>query len=128
MNTSEHLQHLANLMRAKGLDALVCLELSERVTSQAIIWPVASDVDHAQRNQPTQGAASAALWTRALIVPSSLVAYDQARKILMDNPVYTEAGASCSLAIADVPLTEVTALFQAAQFKFRLVLAVDIRG
>lgn len=136
MNTSEHLQHLSDLMRSNGLDALICLELSERVTSQAIIWPIASELDPAHRNEvpatrsaegdPAPGPSQ--VWTRALVIPSSLVAYDQARQIVIDNPVNAGEGASWTVRLAELPLPEATALFQAAQFKFRLALAVEIRG
>lgn len=136
MNTSEHLQHLSDLMRSNGLDALICLELSERVTSQAIIWPIASELDPAHRNeaQPARSAdgtpapGPSQVWTRALVIPSSLGAYDQARQIVIDHPVNTGEGASWSVRLAELSVPEATALFQAAQFKFRLALAVEIRG
>lgn len=136
MNTSEHLQHLSDLMRSNGLDALICLELSERVTSQAIIWPIASELDPTHRNEglPARSAEGSPapgpsqVWTRALVIPSSLVAYDQARQIVVNHPVNTSEGASWTVRLAELPLPEATALFQAAQFKFRLALAVEIRG
>ena len=50
------------------------------------------------------------------------------RQIVVDHPVNTGEGASWTVRLAELSLPEATALFQAAQFKFRLALAVEIRG
>ena len=136
MSTSDHLQHLADLFRSNGLEALVCLEFSERVTSQLVIWPYASEPNAAHRNpqpprDPGTGApgSTPAPWiTRALVVPSSLAVYDQARRIVLDNPVDTAPGSKLRLLVGNLAPQEAAALFQAAQSKFRLALPVEIHS
>lgn len=136
MTTSDHLQHLATLFRSNGLEALVCLEFSERVTSQLVIWPYASEPDAMLRNSPPPRdphagapAPTPAPWvTRALVIPSSLSVYDQARQIVVDNPIDTSPGSKLRLQIGNLSPHEAATLFQAAQSKFRLALPVEIRS
>lgn len=134
MNTIDHAQRLADLLVSNGLDTVVHLELSANPDVSLVVWPYAVDANPALRNERSpprshDGGVVQAMphqRTHVLVVPATLAAYDQARRIVLDNPIQNTPDASIKIAISDLPMEDMLALFQAAQVPYRLALALEI--
>jgi hypothetical protein len=134
MTTVAHSQRLAELFASYGLNAVVALELAEKTDAPITIWPYAVDFDPLFRGVPlarpsTDGTMDApqVLRSHALILPSTLSAFDQARDIVNSNPVLRQGEAQIRIEIEALPLTELAAIFSASSINFRIALPVTIQ-
>ena len=134
MTTGTHTQLLADLFASHGLESRIALRLADNENAAIRIWPYAVSQDRATRNQSLSRASDSGPLavprdhsiTHALVLPSTIDVYDQARRIVFDNPVLMRGETRTRVLIETMALADVTALFLASRAEYVLALAVAL--
>ena len=134
MTTGTHIRHLADLFLAHGVESRVTLRLAEPAPAVIRIWPYAVSQNLARKNEPPAGASGRGPAdaprdhhrTHVLVVPSTIDAYDQARRVVFENPVWAQGEARIRVMMEPLPLADLTSLFLASRVECCLALALVI--
>lgn len=134
MDTARHLELLEALFRQHGLSVARVAQLSERADADLVLWPYDVRTDQASRNAPSPhrdgtGRRSPVVHrqhTHLLVLPRDVARFDQARRLILDQPVLAGGEASAQAQLESLPLADLAALFQAAGVPMRLALTVAL--
>lgn len=132
MTTGAHTQLLADLFGSHGLETCLVSRLADHAQSAIRIWPYAVSQDRARMNEPLLRPSESGhresprdhQRTHVLVLPSTMEFYDQARRIVLENPLLALGQKRARVMIEPLALSDTTALFVAAQVEHRLALAL----
>ena len=132
MTTRIRTQLLADLFGSQGLESCITPRLAERPQAAITLWPYAVSQNRARTNEPLPRPSESGRMepprdhhrTHVLVVPSTIDAYDQARRLVFDHPVLALGDARIRVSMEPLALAEITALFLASRVEFCLALGV----
>lgn len=135
MDTARHLELLEALFRQHGLSVARVSQLPESVDADLVLWPYDVRQDEASRNAPGPQRDGTGRrmpvvhrqHTHLLVLPRDVARFDQARRLILEQPALASGEASAQAQLESLPLADLAALFQASGARFRLALAVAIR-
>jgi hypothetical protein len=132
MNTSRHIKLLKELFGLHGMESLVTTRLADHTQATIRIWPYAVSENRVRENEILPRAKESDgieaprehQRTHVLVLPSTIDAYDQARRIVVENPVLKLGEARVSVRVESVPLADISALFLASRVEYSLALCL----
>jgi hypothetical protein len=132
MNSSTHIKLLADMLGSHGLESRITARLADHAQATIRIWPYAVSQNRAKTNEPPPGASEPGRSessrdhqrTHVLVLPSTIDVYDQARRIVFENPVLALGETRIRVMVEPLPLAEITALFLASRVEYCLALGL----